>query len=272
MNTNSNTYTVIYATVLVVVVAAVLAYASYTLAPKQDANRQDEVRTQILASVGVKDVKNAKEAFEKYVTESYLVNDKGEKVEGDAFGVAMNLKKQNDKIRVGNAAAATLPVFVCTFEDGSKAEVFAVYGAGLWGPIWGYMSVDAADMNTVKGAVFDHAGETPGLGAEIAESWFQENFIGKKIFEGDDFTSIHVVKGGAPESDTHGVDAITGSTITSRALEVTIGNWLGIYLPYIKARKSTVASTVCCSEAPDGTEACPTDSTVCNTVNSEEVK
>jgi len=245
MNTNSNTYTVIYATVLVVVVAAVLAYVSFTLAPAQEANRQNEVRTQLLASVGIQDVKNAKEAYDKYFTESFLVNSLGEKVDGDAFAVAMNLKGQNDKIRVGRPEDATLPVFICTFDDGSKAQVFAAYGAGLWGPIWGYISVDAADMNTVKGAVFDHKGETPGLGAEIAQPWFRENFVGKKIFEGEEFTSVKVVKGGAAADDTHGVDAITGGTITSRALENTLAKWLGIYLPYIQAQKSQVSS--CCA-------------------------
>lgn len=253
MNTNSNTYTVIYATVLVVVVAAVLAFVSYTLAPAQESNRQNEVRTQLLASVGIQDVKNVKEAYDKYFTESYLVNSQGEKVEGDAFAVAMNLKGQNDKIRAGKSENATLPVFVCTFDDGSKAQVFAAYGAGLWGPIWGYISVEAADMNTVKGAVFDHKGETPGLGAEIAQPWFQENFKGKKIFEGDQFTSIKVVKGGAPADDPHGVDAITGGTITSRALENTLANWLGIYLPYIQAQKDAVAACAheCCGHCGD---------------------
>jgi len=290
MNTNSNTYTVIYATVLVVVVAAVLAYVSFTLAPAQEANRQNEVRTQLLASVGIQDVTNAKEAYDKYFTESYLVNSEGEKVEGDAFAVAMNLKGQNDKLRAGHPENATLPVFVCTFDDGSKAQVFAAYGAGLWGPIWGYISVDAADMNTVKGAVFDHKGETPGLGAEIGQPWFQENFKGKKIFEGEEFTSVKVVKGGAAADDTHGVDAITGGTITSRALENTLAKWLGIYLPYIQAQKAAVAACAhkCCGHCGEGAACCEGEADAacgncceaaeggccgkCKTENSEEVK
>ena len=286
MNTNSNTYTVIYATVLVVVVAAVLAFVSYTLAPKQEANRQNEVRTQLLASVGIKDVTDAKQAYDKYFTDSFLVNSKGETVEGDAFAVAMSLKEQNDKIRANRTAEATLPVFICTFDDGSKAQVFAAYGAGLWGPIWGYISVDASDMNTVKGAVFDHKGETPGLGAEIAQPWFTGNFIGKKLFEGEQFTSIKVVKGGAAPDDIHGVDAITGGTITSRSLENTLSNWLTIYLPYIQTQKSRLAA-LCALENEVCPDCCAADSTCtgecaehaqggccdkCQTEKSEEVK
>ncbi len=270
MNTNSNTYTVIYATVLVVVVAAVLAFVSYTLAPTQEANRQNEVRTQLLASVGIKDVTDAKKAYDKYFTDSFLVNSKGETVEGDAFAVAMNLKEQNDKIRVGLTAEATLPVFICTFDNGSKAQVFAAYGAGLWGPIWGYISVDASDMSTIKGAVFDHKGETPGLGAEIAQPWFTNNFIGKKLFEGEQFTSVKVVKGGAAPDDIHGVDAITGGTITSRSLENTLSNWLTIYLPYIKVQKSRLE--VLCTHEDDECCECCEGCDNCQTEKSEEVK
>ena len=91
-------------------------------------------------------------------------------------------------------------------------------------------------MNTIEGAVFDHKGETPGLGAKIAdEPWFRAQFPGKSIFEGGNLTSVSIVKGGAKEGDAHAVDAISGATITSQALDVTIKNWLTAYEAYFKA-------------------------------------
>ena len=108
-------------------------------------------------------------------------------------------------------------------------------GKGLWGPIWGYIALES-DKNTVAGASFDHKGETPGLGAEINQGWFQEPFVGKKIFdESGDYQSIRVIKGGAPEGDKHGVDAISGGTITSNGVTEMLVRTLKIYEPYLKS-------------------------------------
>ena len=131
----------------------------------------------------------------------------------------------------------TLPVFVCTLDDGSKVEIFPIYGAGLWGPIWGYVSLKD-DYNTIYGATFLHKGETPGLGAEIATPNFSNQFIGKSIFDGGSLVSVTVVKGGAPEGSAHEIDAISGGTITSRALENAIRQWLEYYEPYLEKQKA----------------------------------
>ena len=109
----------------------------------------------------------------------------------------------------------TLPVFVCTLDDGSKVEIFPIYGAGLWGPIWGYVSLKN-DYNTIYGATFLHKGETPGLGAEIATPMFSDQFKGS----------------------AHEIDAISGGTITSRALENAIRRWLEYYEPYLEKQKA----------------------------------
>jgi Na+-transporting NADH:ubiquinone oxidoreductase subunit C len=102
-------------------------------------------------------------------------------------------------------------------------------GTGLWGPIWGYISLQP-NMNTVFGAVFDHQGETPGLGAEISTEWYQKYFIGKTLFQDSTkFVSIKVIKGGAKKDDSHAVDAISGGTITSKALEAMIDTCLVQY-------------------------------------------
>ena len=251
MNTNSNTYTVIYSTILVVVVAAVLAYVSISLSGKQQANVDTETRQSILYSVNLAqgadeaEDKNSyiEQEYNKYITDSYLVNAQGDRVEGDAF--SLSLKSQYDIMKQSDPdlSKLTLPVFVGTLDDGSHVEIFPLYGAGLWGPIWGYISLKD-DYNTVYGATFLHKGETPGLGAEIATPNFSSQFEGKTIFDGDQLVSVSVVKGGAPEGDMHGVDAISGGTITSNALGRAIKQWLEYYEPYLEKQKAAKAAAV----------------------------
>ncbi|HIT48042.1 MAG TPA: NADH:ubiquinone reductase (Na(+)-transporting) subunit C [Candidatus Coprenecus stercoripullorum] len=252
MNTNSNTYTIIYSTIMVVVVAVVLAYVSISLSGRQQANVETETRQSILYSVNLaREADQAKDKnsyieteYKKYITDSYLVNAQGDRIEGDAFPLALasGLKSQYDIMKQSNpdVSRLTLPVFVCTTEKGERVEIFAIYGAGLWGPVWGYISLND-DYNTVYGATFGHKGETPGLGAEIATPHFSDQFKGKCIFDGNTFTSVSVIKGGAPEGDIHGVDAISGGTITSRAVDNTIRQWFSYYLPYIEKQKAAKA-------------------------------
>ncbi len=136
----------------------------------------------------------------------------------------------------GSIAAGKFPVFKAK----NGCVVIPVYGAGLWDAIWGYVALEP-DMNTVKGIVLDHKGETPGLGAEIATPAHQAKYVGKTVFEGDDFVSITLKKGGANPADAnyaHEVDAITGGTKTSDGVTEMIRSGLGNYLPYLKANKS----------------------------------
>ena len=117
------------------------------------------------------------------------------------------------------------PVFNSTTDNGEKVTIIPVQGKGLWGPIYGYVSLKS-DMNTIYGVTFDHKGETPGLGAEINTTAFESMFPGKKLYEGDKFVSIGVIKGGAKAADPHNVDAISGGTITSKGLEKML---IGLY-------------------------------------------
>ena len=135
-----------------------------------------------------------------------------------------------------------LPVYVCE-HNGKQNLIIPVRGKGLWGPIWGYVSLNM-DYNTINGVVFDHKTETPGLGADINQAWFQDPFKGKKIFDDNmNFTSIHVYKGGKGSAlnagDTeHGVDAISGGTITSKGLEAMLQDCLVGYVPFLKKQKN----------------------------------
>ena len=107
-------------------------------------------------------------------------------------------------------------------------------GKGLWGPIWGYVALNE-DYNTIYGTVFANEKETPGLGAEISELWFQKEFAGKKLFnEAGDFVSIEVVKGGTSPDNPHGVDAVSGGTITSKGLQKMLLDSINPYVNYMK--------------------------------------
>ncbi len=245
MNTNKNSYTIIYAAVLVIVVAAVLAFVSQSLKDKQQLNIDGEKQLSILSSVGLAQESGSapnklayiKDEFNKYITDSYIVNYNGDRVEGDAFTV--DLKTQYDLMKKIASTGADadlqklqLPVFICTMPDGKVVKILSCYGAGLWGAIWGYLAV-SDDNNTLSGAIFDHKSETPGLGAEIATPKFSGQFVGKQIFENGEFTSVNIVKGGATPGNLHEVDAISGGTITSKSLDATIRMWLGHYTPYL---------------------------------------
>jgi len=227
MKNFSNTYIYTFSIIMVVAVALLLSMAAMQLKPFQDKNIEVEKKQNILSSIRIKStVKDAVDLYAKYITDSYVINNKGEKMEGVAFDVDM--KKELGK----PAAERMLPVFVGTLDDQTKAYVMPLRGKGLWGPIWGYISLQP-DLNTVYGAIFDHQGETPGLGAEISTEWFQKPFYGKTIFkDSTQFVSIKVLKGGAKKDDPHAVDAISGGTITSKSLEAMLDSCLIQYKPF----------------------------------------
>ncbi|MGE4287391.1 MAG: NADH:ubiquinone reductase (Na(+)-transporting) subunit C [Salinivirgaceae bacterium] len=236
MDTNSNKYTFMYAAIMVIIAAAILSSAAIVLKKPQQKNVEIEKKSNILTSVNKGlDAANAADKnayieaeYEKYITESYIVNAAGERIEGDAFTIDLN------KELAEADANKRLPVFVCHDDDGSVKYVLPVRGKGLWGPIWGYIALES-DMNTIFGANFDHKGETPGLGAEINQKFFQEPFKGEKLFdETGKFVSIQVVKGGAKPDDLHAVDAISGGTITSKGLEAMLKDNLSLYENFLK--------------------------------------
>lgn len=228
MNKQGNTYTFLYSIILVVVVAALLATVALSLQPAQNRNVENEKRQNILRSVKISSTPEASKAeFDKYITDQFIVNSKGEKVEGNAFTVdlAQQSKKPCDE--------KLLPIFVANI-DGATKYILPLYGKGLWGPVWGYVSLDE-NKNTVYGAVFDHKGETPGLGAEITDGKFQAQFNGKLIFENSQLVSILVKKGGGA-TGAHEVDGISGGTITSKGVEDMIKSYLTCYESFLKSK------------------------------------
>ena len=161
LNTNGNAYTVIYATVMVVVVALLLAFTSQALSSTQKANQDNDKRQQILRAVNVTvPAAQAEAKYKELIKEAFLVDADGNRTDGDAFGD--DVKKQ--------FARGVFPVFVANV-DGQTKYILAMRGAGLWGPLWGYLSVND-DCNTVFGADFSHESESPAVAADIAKPAF----------------------------------------------------------------------------------------------------
>ena len=229
MNTNSNTYTVIYSIILVVVVAAVLAFAAMFLKPTQDANVKKDTISQILTAATFAGVEDAKilDTYKTEIEAAILVNLEGETVDTldiencEVYGTS-DLKKQIA------AEQKALPVYI--FKNGYT--VVPCYGAGLWGPIWGYVGLEK-DLKTIKAVCFGHKGETPGLGAKIAdEPSFAEGFVGKTIGEGEILFEVCKPANTQVDANNH-IDAISGATITSQALGFTLNQWFGFYKNYL---------------------------------------
>ena len=231
MNRNGNTYTFLYAAIMVVLVAAVLASVSMALQPRQKRNFEIEKKKNILASVKIEsDATTAEKIYSDKILNEYVVNVKGEQVDGNAF--TTNLKKEHAK----TSAEMVLPIFEFQTDEGLK-YVLPLRGSGLWGPIWGFISLND-DMNTIYGANFDHEGETPGLGAEISQKTFEAQFVGKKLFDNTGkLVSILVAKVGQVAPEEHKVDGISGGTITSKGLEKMLLDDFTNYQKFLKKKK-----------------------------------
>ncbi|MDD3037747.1 Na(+)-translocating NADH-quinone reductase subunit C [Bacteroides sp.] len=222
MNTNSNSYTIIYASVMVVIVAFLLAFVSSSLRETQSKNVQLDTKKQILAALNIKNVENADAEYNKYVKGDMLMNVDGTLTENTGDFVTNYEKEAKENQR--------LHVFVCEV-DGQAKYVIPVYGAGLWGAIWGYVALNE-DKDTVYGTYFSHASETPGLGAEIATDWFQKMFEGKKTLD-NGAVALGVVKNGKIEKPEYQVDGISGGTITSVGVDAMLKACLNSYLSFL---------------------------------------
>lgn len=230
INKESKTYTIIYIIVLVVVVGFTLAFTAISLKDKQIENANAEKMRQILESVNIQAPSDSiRQYFDRYITDSFVVDLAGEQVAGgDAFGTDMKAQAALPPDE------RTLPVYRATLPSGEEKYIFPLYGAGLWGPIWGYISVDS-DGSTIYWAYFGHQGETPGLGAEIEKESFSSRFHGKRLFIDGNFIPVAVVKAGQhPAQGEDYVDAISGATITSRGVGAMIDNCLAPYQNFLK--------------------------------------
>jgi len=259
MNTNSNIYTVIYTTLIVVIVAAVLAFVAMTLKPKQTANIKAETISQMLVAaqyaskdeLGKLSNEQILAKYSENIKAAFLIDANGTKIrdletEGD-IELWDNLKAQNYNIKGGSDVE--LPVYIFD-NNGADVYVVPVYGAGLWGPIWGYIAFDG-NCDKILGAYFDHESETPGLGAKIKdELWFREQFAGENMNYDNPDNPFDIVKGGAPKGDLSDsqIDAIAGATMTCNGLNAAIDTWIKAYIPFLSAQKGASIGDGCCGD------------------------
>jgi Na+-transporting NADH:ubiquinone oxidoreductase subunit C len=244
---NSNQFTFTFAIVMVVVVGTILALLYSGLKPFQDENIRREKMQNILSAMNVNVKRDeAPDIYEKTVRKAVLIDAQGREVpgvdtdpvNGPAFELNALKQYRDEKARVITADEMKYPLYVAE-KEGSTVYILPVVGTGLWGPIWGYLAV-SDDGRTLLGSTFDHQGETPGLGAEINTNFFTDQFKGKKIAdESGRFTSIKVYKGGTQTTSPHGVDGISGGTITSDGVDEMLDRTVAIYYEYLKTVTGT---------------------------------
>ncbi|MFW9601341.1 MAG: NADH:ubiquinone reductase (Na(+)-transporting) subunit C [Prevotella sp.] len=231
LNTNSNTYTIIYSSIIVVVVAFLMAFVFQALKPAQDANVALDKKKQILAALNIRDLTDEQAAAEyaKDITADKIIDATGKTVSKGSEGG----EESGFKLNSADYKAGKLALFVCKV-NGETKYVMPVYGMGLWGPIWGYIAVNA-DKTTVFWAYFNHESETAGLGAEIKDNaaW-QEQFKGKKIFKnGSDNVALSVLKKSDVKDPTTQCDGVTGATLTSNGVSAMLKDCLSKYKTFL---------------------------------------
>ena len=228
----SNTYIFTFSAVLVLIVAAALSFTASSLKDRQQRNIEIETKRSILSSLGVAStVDNAETLYAQYIKASMVVSPAGD-VLPDMKAEQVVVKEQ-----VGKGSDRLLPLYKAKI-DGQDYTVIPLAGKGLWGSIWGFIALES-DMNTVKGVFYDHATETPGLGAEITTDKFKAPFKGKQIYDdAGTFVSVSVAKKVTYIPDNHTVDAISGGTMTSKGLDAMLKDCLRPYGNYFEKSKS----------------------------------
>ncbi len=229
INTNSNVYTVVYASLVVVIVAFLLAFVSKALEPTSMSNERIDKKKQILASLNIRDLSNDKveSEYDKSVTFDKII-----RTDGSVYKEGNSKDKDGFTIGSKDIDDNHLPLYQC-YVNGQTKYVIPLYGKGLWGAIWGYLALDD-DKNTVYGAYFSHQSETAGLGARITEEFFQKEFVGKKLFaEGDSTVMLSVVKKKEPAKAAYQCDAISGATLTSNGITDMIHDCVAKYSAFL---------------------------------------
>ena len=243
LNTEKNSYTIIFAVVMVVVVGSVLAFAATAAKPLIKANERFEKQQNILYALGINDNEGDSDVafigtdkveaeFKKYITGQYVIQ--GGEVTEDDQAFLIDIKKEESKAK-DPSYQRRLPLFKGE-KDGKEIYVIPVRGKGLWDAIWGYVAVDKT--MTVTGVYFDHKGETPGLGAEIKQRYFMDDFAGESFLRGGTFKGIAVAKGNNDPTnkdvEDNEVDALAGATITGDGVAAMLKKDIKMYVDYFK--------------------------------------
>ena len=246
--TDKNSYTILFAVIMVLVVGSLLAGVAQGLSSRIAENQRFEKQQNILYAMGVNNNEGTSDvafipanvvepAFHKYITHQLVVQ--GDNVTEDPNAYLIDIKKEEELVKKDPNYKRRLPLFVGE-KDGKTLYIIPMRGKGLWDAIWGFVAVDN-DL-VVHGVYFDHAGETPGLGANIKERYFMDDFAGEHIMSGDAFKGIDVAKGNNDpvnlRKEDNKVDALAGATITGNGIAAMIKKDVGLYIPYLKKLKN----------------------------------
>lgn len=243
IDTDKNSYTVIFAAVMVVVVGSILAFLASGLRPNIQENERFEKQQNILYAMGVNENGDdvgavnfiptdvVEDEFANYIKEQLVIE--GDKTTADKEAYLIDLKKQLAAKKKG--LPYKLPLFVGE-KDTKKFYIIPMYGKGLWDAIWGFVALD--ETMTVQGVYFDHKAETPGLGANIKQRYFMDDFKGETILKGGQYAGIAVAKGNNDPlnktKDDNEVDALAGATITGNGVSAMIKESVNLYKPYLE--------------------------------------
>lgn len=242
--TDKNSYTILFAVAMVVIVGTLLAFTAQVLKSKIDENRRIEKQQNILYAMGINEntgendvvmipTNKVKDAFNKYIKEQIVIQ--GDKITKNDKAYLIDLKTEQE-LSKKKGYKRRLPVFIGK-KDGKTFYIVPMRGKGLWDAIWGYVAMDKNMV--VQGAFFDHKGETPGLGANMTQRYFMDDFIGEPVLDkSGNFKGIKVLKGNNDPLNTdktdNEVDALAGATITSNGITSMIKDELSGYVPYFK--------------------------------------
>lgn len=227
-NTNSNVYTVVYASVMVIIAAFLLAFVASVLKDKQDANVANDKRGQILSSLNIRNVEDVTSEYQKVILNDLVLD-----VNGKVLQEKGGFDVESKDITAKDPASKKLPLYVAKVNN-DTIYVVPLYGRGLWGGISGYLALKK-DFDTVYGAYFTHESETAGLGARIVEEEFQDKFKNKKAFADSTFQKVALSLSKKIEDKEHQVDAITGATLTSNGVSKMFLSSLQPYQKYFSA-------------------------------------
>ena len=246
INTDKNSYTIIFSIVMVVVVGSILALLAGGLKPLVKANERFEKQQNILYAIGVNNNEGPNDVafistdvveaeFQKYITKQLVIE--GSKTTENDKAYLIDIKKEANKAKDGDYTRK-LPLFIGQ-KDGKEVYVVPVRGKGLWDAIWGFVAMDK--NMTIQGVYFDHKGETPGLGAEIKQRFFMDDFWGESFLDDGEFGSIKVAKGNNDpknlDKTDQEVDALAGATITGDGLTAMLKKDVRMYVSYFKSLK-----------------------------------
>ena len=242
INTEKNSYTVLFAAVMVIVVGSVLAFMASGLSDRIAKNVRFEKQQNILYAMGVNEnpdegsvsfipTDQVEGEFQKYITQQWVLEGDQKTENNEAY--LIDLKKEIAARK--NGQTYRLPVFVGE-KDGKTYHILPMYGKGLWDAIWGYVSVD--ENMVVQGVYFDHKSETPGLGANIKQRYFMDDFTGESLLDGSRLAGIKVAKGNNDplneRKDDNAVDALAGATITGNGVSAMIRESMNLYKDYLE--------------------------------------